>query len=414
MPPFNDNKKALAALEPFEELAPSNSFHTSKYHRYSSEWLRTVFSTVISYIFEIQNLAGETYTALDERCGRLCRFVYDMILCGDHRSKDRRRYITLHSRQQLEFRLSIHTMVQQGDFSVHLVDAETLHPFQEHSTFSNGTHRHYVEVEPNAEYFIQVQSHRPSEHDQSFLCTFEVDSHDLGIQKRLHGQRISYAGIWNRTGLTSTFRALQVKTADQTTKSSPSDNNNNNESDDHFWIGSVQVQFYEAIVKGVETVKDHKSLWKAAKASSCSIKGKKAVASSSGTKIREKKIHKRRRTRYSPGKLLETVTLNYCTASGLIHAGVLPKPSLWEDHRARYPASNAPESEVDESEVIVDQVRSLAEILEERSQQTLDLTPLHHGELRDVVDADDTEAIVLDNLGDGNIAAETLPECVKS
>jgi hypothetical protein len=75
----------------------------------------------------------------------------------------------------------------------------------------------------------------------------------------------------------------------------------------------------------------------------------------------------------------------------------------------------APEAEVNDSEVIVDRVRSLAEILEERSQQTLDLTPLHHSDLRDAItDADDREAIVSDNSGDCNIAAAPLPEPVKS
>jgi hypothetical protein len=36
-------------------------------------------------------------------------------------------------------------------------------------------------------------------------------------------------------------------------------------------------------------------------------------------------------TCFSKGKLLDTVTLNYCSALGLIAVGVLPKPPLWNN-----------------------------------------------------------------------------------
>jgi hypothetical protein len=43
-------------------------------------------------------------------------------------------------------------MVQVGDFSVHLVDAETKTPFKEH--VKDG--KTYAEVEPDIDYFIAV------------------------------------------------------------------------------------------------------------------------------------------------------------------------------------------------------------------------------------------------------------------
>lgn len=39
-------------------------------------------------------------------------------------------------------------------------------------------------------------------------------------------------------------------------------------------------------------------------------------------------------TRYHRGRSLESITVNYCTALGLIQAGVLPKPNNpWDEHR---------------------------------------------------------------------------------
>lgn len=45
------------------------------------------------------------------------------------------------------------------------------------------------------------------------------------------------------------------------------------------------------------------------------------------------------------GQHLYTITLNYCSTLGLIEAGVLPKPGLWQHHRMKHGApkpENAP------------------------------------------------------------------------
>jgi hypothetical protein len=39
-----------------------------------------------------------------------------------------------------------------------------------------------------------------------------------------------------------------------------------------------------------------------------------------------------RQTLYVRGKLIEMITLNYCSTAGLIHADVLPQPPLWKEH----------------------------------------------------------------------------------
>ena len=41
----------------------------------------------------------------------------------------------------------------------------------------------------------------------------------------------------------------------------------------------------------------------------------------------------KRNQRYQAGDILQEVTIHYCTALGLIHANVLVKPPLWDQHR---------------------------------------------------------------------------------
>jgi hypothetical protein len=49
---------------------------------------------------------------------------------------------------------------------------------------------------------------------------------------------------------------------------------------------------------------------------------------------------------YRPGALLETITMKYCTAFGLIHAGVLPKPPMWEYARMTNPQNKPVDPEI--------------------------------------------------------------------
>jgi hypothetical protein len=45
---------------------------------------------------------------------------------------------------------------------------------------------------------------------------------------------------------------------------------------------------------------------------------------------------------FKRGELLHSVTLKYCTVVGLIQAGLLPKPPLWEFQRLLYPREESP------------------------------------------------------------------------
>ena len=66
---------------------------------------------------------------------------------------------------------------------------------------------------------------------------------------------------------------------------------------------------------------------------------KKGVKSQKGETFTAHKS-KRRRKMYAKGGLLCTITLRYCSTLGLIHAGILPKPPMWDLHRLANPADD--------------------------------------------------------------------------
>jgi hypothetical protein len=39
---------------------------------------------------------------------------------------------------------------------------------------------------------------------------------------------------------------------------------------------------------------------------------------------------------YRPGRCLETIEVQYCTAPGLIQAGILPKPPMWDGRQKSF------------------------------------------------------------------------------
>ena len=159
-----------------------------------------------------------------------------------------------------------------------LVDAETLEPYREHTKADDGSH--YVEVEPNKQYWIRVKSHLPA--SQRCICRFEVDGTSLGYRKDMKGGIEIDAGIWSRSGLMSTYRALQFKPIP------PDKPSSNSDSIRSFWMGSIKVKLYEAIRDGRKMLNDVESNWKGKSVTGCGVSGKKAVSSVPGTKIKVK------------------------------------------------------------------------------------------------------------------------------
>jgi hypothetical protein len=214
-------------------------------------------------------------------------------------------------------------MVKIDSLSVQLVNAETNLPFREHCGPDGND---YVEVEPNAEYWIRIQSDRPGD----VLCDFEVDGEHLGFHEILSYPFYTYSdvGIWSKTAGQNLEKSFKVK------KLEARDGN------EAFWIGSVHVDFYEAVLVAVRDYEepDFANHWNGGQIPNLceGSAGKKAVASHVGTTSRVVATDNKS---YQPDRWLQSITLLYCTAVGLIHVGVLPKPSAWEYHRMKFPAA---------------------------------------------------------------------------
>jgi hypothetical protein len=217
-------------------------------------------------------------------------------------------------------------MVRVGSFSVELINAETMQMFQEHQHASH----HYVEIEPNAQYWVRVYNHL----ETKCKCKLEVDGNELGSGFSVRGGDFSDNGASSRVDMINAKRALQVKKAIESRR---------HDAARGFWIGSVKVKFYNAIrteERWHNACENRQSSWQRGDAPrECSSDGKKAVVSSLGTIEHTSHAKPGIYTLYARGEWLQTIELHYCTAVGLIHVGVLPKPPAWDYQRMIFPSA---------------------------------------------------------------------------
>lgn len=212
-------------------------------------------------------------------------------------------------------------MVEKGPFQVSLVRADTKEPFQEHVNESGEI---FAEVEPDMEYFIRVKSTYPGQANL-VRADFMLDGVSLGYCTNLVHGREELHGLWTIQGDTQINKALCFCMVDSGIES------------DEKWIGYLEVTFSEAIAKGIRTTRDARSHWTGGiVGGSISSTMKKVVKSKAGSLSLITATPKRKYV-YDAGKELAKIKINYCTAFGLIQAGLLPKPPLWEYHRSRYP-----------------------------------------------------------------------------
>lgn len=217
----------------------------------------------------------------------------------------------------------IHTfiMVEKGPFEVSLVRADTKEPFQEHV---NASGEIFAEVEPDMEYFIRVKSTYPGP-SNIVRADFLLDGVGLGYCTNLICGREELHGLWTIQGDTQINKALCFCMVDSRIES------------DDTWIGYLEVTFSEAIPKGIRSTRDSKSRWTGGiVGGSISATMKKVVKSKEGSLSLITATPKRKHV-FNAGKELAKIKIQYCTAFGLIQAGLLPKPPLWEYHRSRYP-----------------------------------------------------------------------------
>jgi len=231
-------------------------------------------------------------------------------------------------------------MVRHGDFTVQLIDAESKIAFPEHT--KDG--KIYVEVEPDTEYFISIQKTGNTVPGYC-LCKFLVDEQDLGYLRSYSGNKKdespTYSGVWHLKNGVSTHQALKfIK---------PSISAGNGAS--RLLMGKVEVHIHEGIFRGYrQRTAVRNGSFKAASVglNQGAASKKKSLRSDEGTTTLAKTEVSNQEANFKSGKHLDTITLNYCAAVGLIEVGVLPKPGMWEYHRMKRPAepTGAPKTEL--------------------------------------------------------------------
>ena len=220
-------------------------------------------------------------------------------------------------------------MVVKNRFTVRLVEAVSKQPFKEHTRGEQV----YAEVEPGAEYFIEVETKDPVQSRTEYLkVKFYLDGKSLGYDtqmSRFHGH--GFHGMWRYEGGRSIHTALKFAPPSVQEGSSAAAPGT---------MGSVTVDFWQAIPNG-KTGKRRSGIQAQVSATMAppaagEFTAAKAVRSEEGSWSRSTVINEEYAI-HSPGEKLESVTIHYCTALGLIHAGILRKPPLWELARLRTP-----------------------------------------------------------------------------
>jgi hypothetical protein len=224
-------------------------------------------------------------------------------------------------------------MVKKRHLTVEFVHAETRVPFQEH-TASDG--KEYAEVEPDVDYYIRIARNDSGPTD-SLQVHLELDGERFSGWHNLPRGTEAIKGISSKNGNRKTKRALRFHLQEswESSKSGAP------------WFGCLKVKVYDTIDRGmVKKYHDDQTDATSRKSSSGRWEGgtvdgnisktmKKVVRSVEGRHAVVKRM--------SPvaigtsyvrdivkGRKLETIELYYCTALGLVRAGVLPKPPNFE------------------------------------------------------------------------------------
>jgi len=215
-------------------------------------------------------------------------------------------------------------------YSVELVDALTKQPFIEH-TGSDG--KVYVEVEPEADYFIKISSSvDPNIH--KVLVGIEIDGNDIGYTSKLWAYKdcTLWEGHFERKNGENTELCLKFAKASK-------DKNSKDGCDIQLLMGKLIVTFSDAVPNGLRVGEDFETNLDPSEIKLTS----KSVYTAKGSIVNDMNeghpnyTDEDSKTSYISGKVREEIELNYCCAVGLINQNILPKPPLWEMHRLRAP-----------------------------------------------------------------------------
>ncbi|CAB9531655.1 expressed unknown protein [Seminavis robusta] len=225
-------------------------------------------------------------------------------------------------------------VVTKSGFAVVLVDPATKTPFKEHESKSG---EYFVEAEPEAQYFLcpQVLSKPGRDVNEKFIVVFAIDGKKLGYTlPRSSKDGPKECGRFLRENGHGAHEALQFKTARLSTTSAES-------ASAAGMIGTISVSFYTAICVGERTKHDFQGKIPTASSEVLAVDGRlagKCVRSGQGSYIQANprtKSGAQKSYSYRKGVHLETIHLKYCTALGLIDAGILPRPPIWEYARLK-------------------------------------------------------------------------------
>jgi len=219
-------------------------------------------------------------------------------------------------------------------------------PFMEHS--NNG--KTYVEVEPDAEYFLSVRQIRPS--STELYSEFSVDGKNLGFHVLWPGGLSVdpvFLGIVSNTDGIETTKALKFVSATFTTD----DNKTGSIPSSMAGMGQIQMIVSHGIFQGIErrrnfavaTSFEASSIDIDCNNSDAFVTKKKNLRSGVGSTaiVSAKKEGEEYYRSYEKGHHLYTITLCYCATPGLIAVGVLPKPPHWTYARMIHPAKTTTE-----------------------------------------------------------------------
>jgi hypothetical protein len=277
------------------------------------------------------------------------------------------------------------TMVAREHFSLELVRADDdQQAFVDHCI--TGTDAHYAEVEPNVEYYIKVSKTCPD----AIQAYYFVDGQPLGFHTDMDGPSF-ITGIWSTIDGVEMHKAFKFtnKVSMAVDAGNDAHGSDKNSSTVTPPTGTVNVDFYKAIPNGMRNYDGHddddfESAWSGGMFGcfngSGEAVGKKRVASTKGELSRKETKHDEGLVLYKKGDFVASLTLHYCTALGLIHHGILPKPPLWDLHRLQRPyQASSGAIKVSPRAVIVVQANPELGIAERRCE-FFDLTSITDGE----------------------------------
>jgi hypothetical protein len=207
-------------------------------------------------------------------------------------------------------------MVQKGDFTVEIVNADTKEPFLEHKGPAPN-YETFVEVEPDMEYYIKVTGVNLVK----AYVHVEVDKVSVGYAETI-SNHICPRFVGCRTSSGDIVAFLFAKTHVFT--------GNQEDAVQRCWTGTVKATFYEHL----GTTERHSNTgasWNkgniGATLGVTALNQKKGVCSEQGrTALQHGGFSNSTAAKF--GALLAIIEMKYCSTVGLINFGVLPKPSL--------------------------------------------------------------------------------------